>query len=131
MGANIPSFCVFVPALSTPGQTRKALGLLKAEENAAKFDFIVIVQGRGRFWRQLLSIEKCEVGAVLVFKHVLAVFDKDTRVHAGDTAFFPTIWRQVHIRENVADRIFATNQDVVFAAQVELLVVGLDNQARI
>ncbi len=89
------------------------------------------MQGRRRFGRELLPVEKCEVGAVLVLNHVLAIFDKDARVHARNAAFFSAVGGQVHVGEDVADGIFAPDQNVVFAAQVVLLVIGFDDETGI
>src|SRR5215469_15362468 len=86
-----------------------ALCLFEAQEHAAKFDFVVIMQSHGRFSRELLPIEKREICAVLVFKHILAVLNKDASVHARDATFFSTMRSQIHIRENVADSIFAAD----------------------
>src|SRR5437588_13028244 len=39
------------------------------------------------------------------------------------------MWSQVHVGEDVAYSIFASDQNVIFAAQVKLLVVRFHNQA--
>src|SRR5437868_8272124 len=74
-------------------------------------------------------MKACEVGAVLVFKHVLAIFDEDAGMHAWNASVFAAMWSQVHVGEDVAYSIFASDQNVIFAAQVKLLVVRFHNQA--
>ena len=96
----------------------------EAQENAAQLDLVVVVQDDGGFAREFLTIEEGEVGAILVFEHVLAVLYEDARVQAGDAALFAAMRRQVYVGEDVADSIFATDDDVVFAAQVKFLVIG-------
>jgi len=58
------------------------LCFFEAQEDAAQLNFVVIVQRRRGFAGELLPIKECEVGAVLVFKHVLAIFDEDAGMHA-------------------------------------------------
>ena len=78
---------------------------------------------------QTLPIEEREICAVLIFQHILAVLNKDASMHARDAAFFSTMGSQVHIGEDITYGILTANHDVVFAAQVKLLVVCLDDQA--
>src|SRR5260221_12293149 len=103
---------------------------LEAQQYATKLDFIVVMQRRRRLRGELLPVEKREIGTVLILQPILAVLDKDARVHARDTALFPTVRGQVHIGEDVAHSILATDQNNIFAAQIELLVVSFDDEPR-
>ena len=138
---NMQGDCQWSGGALVPSCMQHVLGDLKVgsvlsgggewpQQNTPQANFIVVVQGRRGFTGELLTIEEGEIGAVLVFEHVLPVIVKDARVETGDAAIFAAVGRQVNVGIDVADGILAANDDVVFAAQVEFLVVGLDNETR-
>src|SRR5579863_895713 len=105
-------------------QGLQGLRRLEADQHPSKPDFIIIVQRRWRLAGQPLAIEEGIVGAVLVFEDVLPILDIDASVQARDAALFTAMVGQVYIGEDVADSIFATNRDLVFAANIKFLIVG-------
>src|SRR5579883_1486216 len=104
------------------------LCFFEAQEDAAQANFVVIVQGRGGFARQLLPIQERKIGAILILQHILAIIVEDARVQAGDAAFFAAVRGEVNIGIDIAHGILAANHDVILPAQIELLVIGLYDQ---
>src|SRR5579863_8077091 len=88
------------------------------------------MQSRRGLRGEFLPVDEREIGAVLVLKHILAILNKNARVHARNAAFFAAMRGQVYIGEDVAHRVFATDRNIVFAAQVKFLVISFDDQTR-
>src|SRR5712691_866454 len=115
--------------INTGCQLWRWLCCFETQEHTPKLDFIVVMQRSRSLSGKPLAIEKREICAVLIFQHVLTVLDKDAGVQTRHAALFSTMWGKVHIGENVAYRILAANHNIIFATQIKLLIIGLDNQA--
>src|SRR5581483_4714892 len=100
----------------------------EAHQDATEPDLVVIVERRGRLGGQALAIEEGEIGTILILQHVLPILYKDASVQTRYSPLLTAVSGQVYIGVDVANGILAAHSDVIFPAQVKLLVVGLDDQ---
>ena len=63
-------------------------------------------------WRQPLLVDVGVVGAVQVLNGDLGALDEDASVPAGDTSLIPAVVGQVNIREDIADRVLPSEDDL-------------------
>jgi hypothetical protein len=89
------------------------------------------VQRRRGLSRQTLTIEKGEVRAILIFKQVLAILNENACMQARDATFFSTMWGEIDIGVDIAHGILAAQRNHIFAGEVKLLIIGLNEQASI
>src|SRR6266571_1655540 len=114
---------------TSPPASFRDLRRLESQKHTSQLDFIAVMQRRGSLSGQPLAIEEREIRTVFILYHVLAILNKDASVQAGNTPFFTPMWGKIDIGEDVAHSILAPNHHIVFAANVELLIVGLNDQA--
>ncbi len=107
---------------------RSVYGGLEFHGDATQAKLVAIVDGRWRLRGQLLFVHEGEVGAVLIFDHILVALQENLGMQPRDAALLATMSGQVNIGIDVADGILASDQNLALAGKIERLPIRLDDE---
>ncbi len=102
---------------------------MESEHHPSQPDLIAVVQRVAHARGKLLLVDEGVIGAVHILDEALIALNSDLGVAAGDARIIPAVRRQVNLREDIAHRIFPSDENLCLARwKRQARAAGLDYQ---